>query len=223
MFPFDIFIQQTRNLCYDSPMNQQSPVARGLFVQDEDTGSSPLAPLGLHALRLRMKPSRVIQPVGISPLLLLLSFSDLFAVRKVTPSFPPCPRLIFPFRNMVVIIVVIWSLWIYRLEVPHSRGASPRLWIPLSNSRKTKGGRTTMTTDPCSQVWITMSGTTTKRRSRDYPIGSRDATPRRKPPLCAPFNDVSSLFHPSSLHPDLALFSAGLHFPSVWWLSVSSM
>ena len=67
MFPFDIFIQQTRNLCYDSPMNQQSPVARGLFVQDEDTGSSPLAPLGLHALRLRMKPSRVIQPVGISP------------------------------------------------------------------------------------------------------------------------------------------------------------
>ena len=83
-------------------MNQQSPVARGLFVQDEDTGSSPLAPLGLHALRLRMKPSRVIQPVKIP----LLSFSDLFAFRKVTPSFPPCP-LIFPFRNMVVIIVVI--------------------------------------------------------------------------------------------------------------------
>nr|CAH0105318.1 unnamed protein product [Daphnia galeata] len=57
---------RANNLCYDSPMNQ-SPVARGLFVHDEDTGSSPLAPLGLHALRLRMKPSRVIQPVGGPP------------------------------------------------------------------------------------------------------------------------------------------------------------
>jgi len=46
-----------------SPMNM-SPVARGLFINDEDPGSSPLAPLGLHAARLRIKPSRVIQPVG---------------------------------------------------------------------------------------------------------------------------------------------------------------
>lgn len=42
-----------------------SPVARGLFVNDEDPCSSPLAPLGLHAVRLRMKPSRVIQPVSL--------------------------------------------------------------------------------------------------------------------------------------------------------------
>ena len=41
-----------------------SPVARGLFINDEDPGSSPLAPLGLHAARLRIKPSRVIQPVS---------------------------------------------------------------------------------------------------------------------------------------------------------------
>lgn len=85
---------------------------------------------------------------------------------------------------------------IYRLEVPHSSVASPRrLWIPLSNSRKTKGGRTTTTTDPCSQIWITMSGTTTaaakRQLCRGYPIGSSDATRRRKRLLCAPFNDVS--------------------------------
>jgi len=49
-----------------SPMNL-SPVARGLFINDEDPGSSPLAPLGLHAARLRIKPSRVIQPVGGPP------------------------------------------------------------------------------------------------------------------------------------------------------------
>ena len=41
-----------------------SPVARGLFINDEDPGSSPLAPLGLHAARLRIKPSRAIQPVS---------------------------------------------------------------------------------------------------------------------------------------------------------------
>ena len=108
----------------------------------------------------------------------------------------PSPVLSIP-EHMVVIIVVIWSLCFgYRLEVPHSRGVNPRPpWTRLSNSRKTKGGRTTMTTDPCSQVWITMSGTTTKRwLCRDYPIGFRDATPRRKRLLCAPFNDVSSFF-----------------------------
>lgn len=42
-----------------------SPAAAGIFGHDEDTGASPLAPLGLHALRLRMKPSRVIQTVRI--------------------------------------------------------------------------------------------------------------------------------------------------------------
>lgn len=47
-----------------SPINMSS-VARGLFVHDEDPGSSPLAPLGLHAVRLRMKPSRVIQTVSL--------------------------------------------------------------------------------------------------------------------------------------------------------------
>lgn len=46
-----------------SPVHE-SPIARGFRVQDEDTGSSPLAPLGLHAARLRMKPMRVIQPVS---------------------------------------------------------------------------------------------------------------------------------------------------------------
>ncbi|XP_057381883.1 M-phase inducer phosphatase 2-like isoform X1 [Daphnia carinata] len=63
---FDQATPTTRNACYDSPLNQ-SPVARGLFLQDEDSGSSPLPPLGLHALRLRMQPSRVIQPVGGPP------------------------------------------------------------------------------------------------------------------------------------------------------------
>lgn len=60
---FDHATPNSRSQGCDSPM-AMSPVARGLFVHDEDPGSSPLAPLGLHALRLRMKPSRVIQPVS---------------------------------------------------------------------------------------------------------------------------------------------------------------
>ena len=100
------------------------------------------------------------------------------------------------------------------MEVPHSRGVNPRPpWTRLSNSRKTKDGRTTMMIDPCSQVWITMS--VTKRwLFRDYPIESRDAIPRRKRPLCVPFNDVSSF----SFSHGLALFSIALHL-SVMWLS----
>ncbi len=66
----------------------QSPVARGLFVQDEDTGSSPLAPLGLHALRLRMKPSRVIQPVRSPSFTQKIRAS--FEWGKVTPLSIPC-------------------------------------------------------------------------------------------------------------------------------------
>jgi len=41
-------------------------VARGLFVHDDhDTGSSPVAPLGLHLARIRTKQvdQRIIQPV----------------------------------------------------------------------------------------------------------------------------------------------------------------
>lgn len=73
----------------------QSPVARGLFVQDEDTGSSPLAPLGLHALRLRMKPSRVIQTVrSLFYLIFYYSSVSFYSAytrlngRKVTPRLP---------------------------------------------------------------------------------------------------------------------------------------
>jgi len=56
------FLQFHNAFRYDSPI-KMSPAAAGIFAHDEDTGASPLAPLGLHSLRLRMKPSRVIQPV----------------------------------------------------------------------------------------------------------------------------------------------------------------
>jgi len=118
--------------------------------------------------------------------------------------------------------VVIWSLFscVCRLVDPHSRGASPRRRIPVSKSKKTKGGRTTMTTDPCSKVWITMSETTTKQRRRllpDYPIVSKDATLKRKRLLCVPFNDVSLFLFlnyqvVSSATPPLAFHVLQRHF-----------
>ena len=93
-----------------------------------------------------------------------------------------------------------FSLDMKRLEAPRPKGASipPRRRIPVSNSRKISGGKTTMTSDPCFRVWITISETTTKQRRRppcacpECPE-SKDATLKRKRLLCAPSNDVSRL------------------------------
>ncbi len=83
-----------------SPINMSS-VARGLFVHDEDTGSSPLAPLGLHAVRLRMKPSRVIQTVS-----LFMPENPSFFLSYIRIGCKRTPYFFFVLKNFLAIIYV---------------------------------------------------------------------------------------------------------------------
>ena len=60
--------------------------SRGLFpVYDEDPGSSPVAPLGLHVARIRMKPydQRVIQPVSLCRVVNMKVFFKIILISQV--------------------------------------------------------------------------------------------------------------------------------------------
>lgn len=64
------YFSQSRASLVAPVQSAVSPVSPGLVSEMDDPGSSPVAPLGLHIARFRMKPygqRKVIQPVGGPP------------------------------------------------------------------------------------------------------------------------------------------------------------